>query len=253
MQIMEQQFTIDPSTAYDVVELPSQGIYYTNRKKSLRIGYLTASDENILSSPSLLANNKVIEEILKRKILDKDFNIDELVEEDQQSILIFLRNTAFGSKYTISVNDPKTSEPFTFEIDLSTLKVKDFKLKEDANGEFSYYLEKSKESLTFNFITKSQITELETMKDTWNGVGVVPIVTKRMEMMIKSIGGNRDQLYIRNYILSMPIKDSQDFRKFVAENKPGLDLTQTVTTPSKETIQVEIGFGVEFFRPFYGL
>jgi len=250
---MEQHLTIDPNTAYDVVELPSQGIYYTNRKKSVRVGYLTASDENILSSPSLLANNKVIEEILKRKVLDKDFNLDELVEEDQQAILIFLRNTAFGSNYTISVNDPKTNELFTFETDLSTLKVKDFKLKDDANGEYSYYLEKSKENLTFKFITKAQINELEVMKDTWNGVGVAPIVTKRMEMMIKSIGGNRDQLFIRNFILSMPIKDSQDFRKFVADNKPGLDLVQHVKTPSGDTIQVEIGFGVEFFRPFYGL
>jgi hypothetical protein len=51
----------------------------------------------------------------------------------------------------------------------------------------------------------------------------------------------------------MPIKDSQDFRKFINENKPGLDLTQTAITPSGDTIQVEIGFGVEFFRPFYGL
>lgn len=248
-----EQFTIDPNTAYDVVELPSQGIYYTNRKKSLRVGYLTAADENILSSPSLLANNKVIDEILRRKILDKDFNVDEIVEEDQQAILIFLRNTSFGSDYTISVIDPKTNEPFNFNTDLSTLKVKDFKLKEDSNGEYSYYLEKSKENITFKFLTKSQINELDIMRETWNGIGVAPVVTKRMEMMIKSIGGNRDQLYIRNYILSMPIKDSQDFRKFVLDNKPGLDLVQHVKTPSGDTIQVEIGFGVEFFRPFYGL
>jgi hypothetical protein len=51
----------------------------------------------------------------------------------------------------------------------------------------------------------------------------------------------------------MPIRDSQEFRKYVQDNKPGLDLTQQVTTPSGENIQVNIGFGVEFFRPFYGL
>ena len=51
----------------------------------------------------------------------------------------------------------------------------------------------------------------------------------------------------------MPITDSQDFRKFVKQNTPGLDLTQEVKTPSGEVIQVEIGFGVEFFRPFYGI
>jgi hypothetical protein len=51
----------------------------------------------------------------------------------------------------------------------------------------------------------------------------------------------------------MPIKDSQDFKKFVRENKPGLDLTKKVTTPSGDTIQINVGFGVDFFRPFYGL
>ena len=71
--------------------------------------------------------------------------------------------------------------------------------------------------------------------------------------MIKSVGGNKEQMSIRQFIESLPIKDSQDFRKYVAENKPGLDLTQTVTTPSGDSVQIEIGFGVEFFRPFYGL
>ena len=72
-------------------------------------------------------------------------------------------------------------------------------------------------------------------------------------MMIKSVGGIKDQMQIKQFIDKMPIKDSQDFRKFISENKPSLDLTQTVTTPSGETTQVEIGFGVEFFRPFYGI
>jgi hypothetical protein len=71
--------------------------------------------------------------------------------------------------------------------------------------------------------------------------------------MIKSVGGNKDPMAIRGFIESMPIKDSQDFRKYVEENKPGLDLSQTTTTPSGDTIQIQIGFGVEFFRPFYGL
>jgi hypothetical protein len=58
---------------------------------------------------------------------------------------------------------------------------------------------------------------------------------------------------IRNFIEKMPIVDSQNFRKYVRENKPGVDLTQTATAPSGEEIRFNIGFGVEFFRPFYGL
>lgn len=36
-----EEFKIDPNIAYDVVELPSRGIFYKNRKKSVRVGYLT--------------------------------------------------------------------------------------------------------------------------------------------------------------------------------------------------------------------
>ena len=33
---------------HDVVQLPSGGIFYKSKKKSIKVGYLTANDENIL-------------------------------------------------------------------------------------------------------------------------------------------------------------------------------------------------------------
>jgi hypothetical protein len=248
-----EDFRLDPTIAYDVIELPSRGIHYANKKKSVKVAYLTASDENIIASPSLTATNGVIDELLRRKILDKDLSVDDIVEEDKQAILIFLRNTAFGTDYEFTAYDPKTDEPFNFKVDLSSLKTKDFNLTEDENGEYPYYLEKSKMDVTFKFITKKQEDEIDKIRTSWNGNGVAPIMTKQLEFMIQSIGGIKDPMQIRNFIEKMPIKDSQDFRKYVNENKPGLDLTQEVTTPSGDTIQVKIGFGVDFFRPFYGL
>jgi hypothetical protein len=248
-----EQFSIDPTIAYDVVELPTRGIYYKNKKKSVRVGYLTASDENILSSQTLINSNTVITELLKRKILDKDLPIEDIVEEDRQAILIFLRNTAFGSEYKLTTTDPITNEQFTFEIDLSQVPIKDFNLVEDINGEYSHYMEKSKVDITFSFLTQKQETEINEIKKSWNGIGVAPVITKQLEFMIKSINGKRDIMEIHNFVENLPIKDSQDFRKFVDENKPGLELTQNVKTPSGEIIQMQIGFGVEFFRPFYGI
>jgi hypothetical protein len=248
-----EELRIDPTIAYDVVELPSRGIHYSNKRKSVRVAYLTAADENILSSPSFLNTNTVIPELLRRKILDRDFSIEEIVEEDRQAILIFLRNTAFGSEYTLTTYDPKTDKEFNTVVNLETLKLKDFNLSENANGEYSYYLQKSKVDVTFKFLTKKQEDEIEKIKENWNGSGIAPVITKQLEMMIKSFNGVTDALKIRSFIEMMPIKDSQDFRKFINENKPGLDLTQEVTTPSGDTIQVNIGFGVEFFRPFYGV
>jgi len=249
-----EEFKIDPSISYDVVELPSRGIHYLNKKKNARVAYLTAADENILSSPNLIASSGVITELLKRKILDKDLQIEDIVEEDKQAILMFLRNTAFGAEYNMTLIDPKTSQKFTTVMDLSILKLKEFTLVEDSNGEYSFHLPKSNIDITFKFVTQRQEDEIEKIKTNWNGNGAAPIVTKRLEMMIKSINGNRNPMEIHSFIENkMPISDSQSFRKYVNENKPGLDLAQTVTTPSGEEIQVEIGFGAEFFRPFYGL
>jgi hypothetical protein len=248
-----ENLRIDPTIAYDVVELPSNGIYYKNKKKTLRVAYLTASDENILSSATLINNGTVVDELIKRKVLDKDITIDEIVEEDRQAILIFLRNTAFGSDYKVTIIDPKTDKQFDTVIDLSSVSIKDFDLVEDTNGEYPYFMEKSKKNITFTFTNMIQEKEIEEIKKSWNGIGVAPIVTKRLEFMIKSVEGNRDPMNIRNFIETLPIKDSKDFRKFVNDNKPGLNLTRTVKTPSGEDIQIELGFGVEFFRPFFGL
>jgi len=249
-----EEYKIDPTIAYDVVELPSRGIHYPGNKKSLRVSYLTAADENILSSPNLLTQNMVILELLKRKVLDKDITIDEIVKEDREAILIFLRNTSFGTEYNMKLIDPKTGEEFSTVIDLGVVKMKDFDLVPDENGEYSYFLEKCKLPITFKFLTQKQEDELVTLVDTWKGEGVAPVKTKKLENMIKTLDGRRDQMEIYGFINNkMPLKDSQDFQKFVEKNKPGLDLVLPIETPTKEIVQARVGFGVEFFRPFYGI
>ena len=75
-----EEYRIDPTIAYDVVELPSRGIHYQNKKKSLRVAYLTAVDENILSAQNLIATNGVVDELLKRKVLDREITPEELTE-----------------------------------------------------------------------------------------------------------------------------------------------------------------------------
>ena len=248
-----EEFRIDPSVAYDVVELPTRGVLYQNGKKSLRVAYLTAADENILVAPNLVQTKSIVEELLKRKILDKDISVDELHEEDIEAIMIFLRNTAFGSEYSVTLIDPKTEKEFKVDVDLSSLTYKKFDLVPDSNGEYSYFLPKSKIDITFKFLNKKQENEIEAIKKNWNGIGYPPIVTKQLEFMIKSVQGNRDLMNIKNLIDNLPIVDSQSFRKYVNDNKPGLDLKQKVTAPSGEEVEFFINFGVEFFRPFFGL
>jgi hypothetical protein len=49
----------------------------------------------------------------------------------------------------------------------------------------------------------------------------------------------------------MPISDSKYDRKFMDENEPRLDMNRNVMTPSGEILTVNVGFGVDFFRPFF--
>jgi hypothetical protein len=49
----------------------------------------------------------------------------------------------------------------------------------------------------------------------------------------------------------MPILDSKYIRNFMDENEPKLDMKRVVTAPSGEKLTVNVGFGVDFFRPFF--
>lgn len=248
-----EEFKVDPSIAYDVVELPSRGIHYKNNKKSVRIAYLTAADENILASPNLIQTNEIVNELLRRKILDRDITIEEIVEEDKQAILIFLRNTAFGSEYYIKLKDPVTQEDFVTVVDLSSIDFKDFTLTTDSNGEYPYHMEKSNADITFKFLSQKDENLLMELGKSYKGPSVAPVITKQLELMIKSVNGNREQMNIYNYIQNLPIRDSQEFRKYIQKNKPGLELTRKAKSPSGEEVEFTVAFGVDFFRPFYGL
>ena len=43
---------------YDVLELPSQGIVYPNKKSTVKVEFLTAFDETVLTSPNISNSNK---------------------------------------------------------------------------------------------------------------------------------------------------------------------------------------------------
>ena len=111
----QQNFTLP----HDVVPLPSQGIFYKNKKKSLKIGYLTASDENILMG----GGQDLTLNLLRAKIYEPDVRVEDLLEGDVEAILIFLRNTAFGPDMTITATDPETKKQFQTTVMLDQLSI----------------------------------------------------------------------------------------------------------------------------------
>ena len=152
---------IDMSVQYDVIALPSNGECYKNKLSRLPVAYLTAYDENILTSPNLYKDGLVIDFLLKNKILKEDFDVDSLCSGDADAITLFLRATSYGVDFPVSVRDPKTGKEFDTTIDLSQLKYKDFNLKADENGHFTFVLPLSKDEVKFKYLTRKENKQLE--------------------------------------------------------------------------------------------
>ena len=151
---------VDTNAQYDVISLPSNGECYKNKIGRIPVSYLTAYDENIITSPNLYRDGLVIDYLLKNKIVNKDINVEELVSGDVDAIVLFLRATSYGVDFPVSVTDPDTGENIETTVDLSKIKTKEFKLKGDENGHFSYTLPKSGVEVKFKYLTRKEENDL---------------------------------------------------------------------------------------------
>lgn len=145
---------IDLDVQYDVLPLPSNGEPYKSKKGRLPIAYLTAADENIITSPNLYRDGTILDVLLKRKIMDKEVDSDLLCKGDRDAIILWLRATGYGVDFPITVKDPKTGVEFDTSIDLSTIKTKPFSLKADEEGLFEFETPIKKDKIKFKFFNR---------------------------------------------------------------------------------------------------
>jgi len=244
LQYGQMDFTLP----HDVVPLPSEGVFYKNKKKSIKVGYLTASDENIL----MAGGSDMTTNLLRTKIYEPDVIIDDLLEGDVEAILLFLRNTSFGPEMNLSVVDPQTKKTFQTTVMLDQMGIIKGQPPTE-EGTFVVQLPKSQSTVKIKPLTYGELNELSRLGDTYPTGRVVPKVTWRLQKEIVELNGSTDKAQIAKFVEQMPIMDSKHIRKFLDENEPKLDLRKVVLTPSGEKLTVNVGFGVDFFRPFFGL
>jgi hypothetical protein len=246
-QIGQQNFSLP----HDVVKLPSGGIFYKSKKKAVKVGFLTAADENLLMAGDSGNKDGLILTLLKNKMYEPDLRPDELLDGDIQAILIFLRNTAFGPEYEFNLIDPETNQEFSTTILLEELNIKKTNEVADESGYFSTVLPKSGLNVKLKPINYAEQNEIDKMGENYPVGRIPPKQTWRLSKMIHEIDGNTDRSFIVQTIETLPISDAKYIRRFIEENEPKLDLVRTVTTPSGKEVIVTIAFGVEFFRPFF--
>jgi hypothetical protein len=236
---------------HDIVTLPTGGIFYKSKKNKIKVGYLTANDENFLLSASQNNKDNMIISLLRSKIYEHDLRPEELLDGDIEAILIFLRNTSFGPEYTVNLTDPKSGKLFESTIILDELNIKQTQNKPDENGLFITKLPKTESTVKLRPLTYGDSIEIEKMESTYPAGRVVPKITWRLNKQIVEVDGNNNPADISSFVNQLPIMDSKYIRNFMRDNQPSLDLSRTVVAPSGELVSFEIAFGVEFFRPFF--
>ena len=273
---------IDPTLKYDIIQLPSNGQCYRNKVDRVPVAFLTAYDENIITSPNLYKDGLVIDYLLKSKVVNSEINVEDLVSGDADAIILYLRATSYGPEFPIVVNDPDTGEQIDTTIDLTKLKPRDFKLIGDENGHFEYTTPILKDKIKFRYLTRKQerqlrqVTELEgygtkammlareseslkaalmndkyvndndkkiiraaiSAMEKWskklkdvNNSEFTKIMTNNMQLQIVAVNGNYDREYIRKYINQMPARDSLMLRKYINDNRPGINFDIEVERP----------------------
>jgi hypothetical protein len=236
---------------HDIVALPSGGVFYKSKKKSVKVGYLTAADENILMS--VKTNNKegIILSLLRSKLYEPDLKPEELLMGDVEAILIFLRNTAFGPEYNFNLVDPKTDKKFEYTLLLDELNFKKTEQQPSEEGTFTLKLPKSNSVVKIKPLSLGESLELEKLADNYPVNLVAPKITWKLNKQILEVDGSTDRNSIAKFVETLPILDSKTIRNFLNDNEPSLDLSRDILAPSGEKVTIGVSFGVEFFRPFF--
>ncbi len=243
---------MDFNLPHDVVKLPSGGVFYRPKKESLKVGYLTAADENLLMAQNTPKEGIVLS-LIRNKVYEPGFDVNQLLDVDVKAILLFLRNTAFGPEFDYILKDPKTGSNFEVKLVVDEINFIEPKHKPDSESLFETTLPKSNTTVKCKILSVKEENEIEELNKNYPSGMVAPTITKKLEKHIVELNGSRDRQKISQFISSMPIIDSKHIRNFIYDCTPQLDLLKTVTAPSGEKVNVLVGFGAEFFRPFFSL
>ena len=245
----------------EIIDLPSKGLVYPEghplRKGNIEIKYMTAREEDILASQTLIKKGVVLDKLFESIVVEEGVNINDVFIGDKNAILMATRVLGYGADYTVEITDPFSLEKQSVTIDLSKVKTKDVD-ESLLSGEnrYKFKLPKSGKELVFKLLThgdEAEITkEIQALERLYKGKGEKTFdVTTRLKYMIQSVDGNEDRGYITNWIQNGFLAlDTKAFRKYVKELSPDMDLTFEFTselTGEKEAL--DIPFGINFFYP----
>ena len=101
----------------EMVELPSKGYFYFEghplSSGKVEIKYMTAKEEDILTSQNLIQQGTVIDKLLESLVVDKSIKLDDMLIGDKNAIMVAARILGYGKEYTFTYDDVEQSVDLT--------------------------------------------------------------------------------------------------------------------------------------------
>lgn len=187
-------------------------------------------------------------------IVTRGVKTDDLLIGDLNAVMVASRILAYGKDYPIQVTCTSCDAKFDHVVDLSLLETVG-PADHIVDGEYKLTLPTGMD-ITFRLLTRGDERlikgEVDAMKKFNNSVDTD--ASTRLKYTITSVGGNRDNKFIREFADSMIVRDVRALRQEVKKVSPDVNFDLVVNcSECGEEIKVRMPFGANFFWPDSGV
>ena len=238
------------------VALPSGGRFYDedhplHGQDTVEIRFMTAKDEDILTSQSLLRNGTALEKLMQNILVDKRINPSSLLIGDRSAILIAARATGYGNTYKTKVTCPSCGETSKISFDVTNFETfegdedaqKELGVKVTADNTYTVKLPLTTVTAEFRLLTGAdEMAISKNLQKKRNADILDGSFSTQFTRAIISLNTETDRNIIQQFALMMPAADSRQLRAAIRSVTPNLDLTQDFECP-------ECGYGQEMEVP----
>jgi len=245
----------------EFVDLPTQGKFYPeghplHNKETVEIRYMTAKDEDILTSKTLLKKGVAVDRMLANILVDKNIKIEDLFVGDKNAIIIAARISGYGPEYKTNVTCPSCGATAENEFDLNDILEKGTAepyndIQIEADGTFNITLPKTKVVAQCRLVSGKDEKRLEAVAAKRKKHGLPEnTLTELVKTLIVSLNGEAERKVVEGFVDQMPALDSKFLRAAYNRVVPNVDMKHVYGCEScgVET-SLDMPFSVSFFWP----
>jgi len=239
----------------EFVDLPSQGRFYPqghplHNQDSIEIKQMTAKEEDILTSRTLLKKGVALDKLIESLIIDKTINPASLLVGDRNAIIIAARVSGYGNDYSANVQCPACETKQSYGFDLNSAKIVYGEMKDglgvtdNGDGTITCVLPKTQITVVARLLTGREEKRLI------DSVNSNQAISNQLQSIIVSANGDSSPQAINYVANNLPSFDSRHLRMVIKMATPNVDLTQQFScTECGHEQEMEVPLTADFFWP----